>query len=364
MNTLFQDSNIRPTVIGTGLITLDIILNQTTDAGPQIYAGGTCGNVMAILGYLGWNVVPLARLNNDAAAVKVKGDLKRWGINLDYTSLSPNANTPIIVQEIKRNSKGHSYHKFSWTCPQCGAWLPAYKAVLANAIKDIAPKLPHPDVFFFDRVSRGALILAEKCRNSGAIIFFEPSGPADIKQFREAVQLSHIVKYAEDRSHHFKELIEVSTPLLEIETLGKRGLRYRSSLRFTREREWIMRPPFETDLVDTAGAGDWCSAGIINSLGQLGIEELKNISSESFMNALQMGQAMASWACTFEGPRGGMYQAEKGEFSTFIESTLKYCKLLKEKSPKNSRHSKTKHEFECPACSSATTELRRNAVQF
>lgn len=263
--------------------------------------------------------------------------------------MPPNSNTPIIVQEIKQNSKGLSYHKFSWTCPQCGAWLPAYKPVLAKTIADIASELPKPDVFFFDRVSRGALILAEKYRNNGAIIFFEPSGSADIKQFQEAVQLAHIVKYAEDRAQNIKEIIAASQPLLEIETLGKRGLRYRSSLSFAQNREWAVRAPFETKVVDTAGAGDWCSAGIINSLGQVGLRGLNSISSESFTTALKIGQAMASWTCTFEGPRGGMYQADKNQFTKFIKSTLKSDKSVDENRRRHERPI-IKHAFECPSC--------------
>lgn len=349
MEIFLNDYAKSPIVIGTGLITLDVILNKETDATPQVCAGGTCGNVLAILGYLGWNSYPIARLNNGTVAKRVIEDLRKWKIRLDFINLPPTADAPIIVQEIKQNSRGESYHKFSWTCPKCGAWLPPYKPVLANTIKEVSNKLPTPQVFFFDRVSRGVLTLAEKFASSGAIIFFEPSGVSDVKLFREALELSHIVKYAEDRGDSFKDVISASKPLVEIETLGGKGLRYKTSLNFSSKRTWNFIPAFSTKVFDTAGAGDWCTSGIVHSLGRKGVTGLKSISGKAFAESLRMGQVMASWACGFEGPRGGMYQSTKKDFSGFVSSTLKNNKLSDEKITVRS-HPRLKHEITCPSC--------------
>jgi sugar/nucleoside kinase (ribokinase family) len=349
MDVVLNEAKKSPIVIGTGLITLDIIINQNTQLPPQVCAGGTCGNVLAILGYLGWKSYPVSRLNKNALAVRVIEDLVKWGVKTEFIHLPPTADAPIIVQEIKQNSRGESYHKFSWTCPKCGAWLPPYKPVLANTINEVFDTLPTPQVFFFDRVSRGVLTLAEKFSSAGAIIFFEPSGISDVKLFKEALELSHIVKYAEDRGANFKDVISAAKPLVEIETLGGKGLRYKTSIDFSSKRTWNFIPAFSTKVFDTAGAGDWCTSGIIHSLGRKGFTGLKSTSEKAFAESLRMGQVMASWACGFEGPRGGMYQSTKKDFNGFVTSTLKNNKLSDEKITVRS-HPRLKQEISCPSC--------------
>ena len=47
-----------PVVVGTGLVALDIVINSDVHRPPQLWAGGTCGNVLTILSYLGWHAYP------------------------------------------------------------------------------------------------------------------------------------------------------------------------------------------------------------------------------------------------------------------------------------------------------------------
>jgi sugar/nucleoside kinase (ribokinase family) len=349
MNIFLKSVVKKPVVIGMGLITLDLVLDPQADVPPQIYTGGTCGNILAILGYLGWKSYPVSRLNDDVAAQKVIQDLEKWHVNTEFIKLKPAANTPIIVQEIKKTSRGESYHKFSWICPQCGAWLPSFRAVTTKTINEIIDEFPKPQVFFFDRVSRSAITLAEKFASEGAIIFFEPSGVSDIKLFKEALQISHIIKYAEDRASSFKELISSFNPMIEIETLGKKGLRFRTSLTYVKQQVWTEIAAFKANVVDSAGAGDWCSAGIIHSLGRFGIEGLSNLSESSFTDALITGQAMASWTCGFTGSRAAMYQATENELNNFIKQTLSNNELTTIEI-KNSIKLNFMNEYSCPAC--------------
>ncbi len=116
----------KPSIIGTGLISLDFITDA--DAAPvwHSFAGGTCGNVLAILSYLGWDSYPVARLNGDNASHQIREDLGRWGVRLDYASLQPTAHTPIIVQTNQESSGGEKIHRFSWRCPTCKRHLPSF----------------------------------------------------------------------------------------------------------------------------------------------------------------------------------------------------------------------------------------------
>lgn len=75
-------------------------------------------------------------------------------------------------------------------------------------------------------------------------------------------------------------------------------------------------------LKDTAGAGDWCTAGIIHMIGAMGAKGVHTLTLTEVRKAIRVGQAMASWACGFNGPRGGMYVSEKAGFQKSILSLL------------------------------------------
>ena len=52
---LFALAEQRPVVVGTGLVALDVVINSDVHRPPRLWAGGTCGNVLTILSYLGWH---------------------------------------------------------------------------------------------------------------------------------------------------------------------------------------------------------------------------------------------------------------------------------------------------------------------
>jgi fructokinase len=191
------------------LIALDVILSADPTIEPFFAAGGTCGNVLAALSYFGWDAFPVARLNGDAASELVRADLSRWNVSLDFATQTPSAETPIIVQTIRRNRRGHPIHRFSLTCPACGAWFPPYRPVTAKAAEEVIDSVCgasrsafSPRVFFLDRVSRGALLLAEAFAAQGAVVVFEPIGVGDSTLFKEALACAHVVKYSHQRLPH------------------------------------------------------------------------------------------------------------------------------------------------------------------
>ena len=75
---------VRPKVFGTGLIALDLVIGPKPETPVRSWAGGTCGNVLSILAYLGWDAYPVARMNSDVASDRVRADMKRWGVHLDW----------------------------------------------------------------------------------------------------------------------------------------------------------------------------------------------------------------------------------------------------------------------------------------
>ncbi|PWJ23285.1 fructokinase [Branchiibius hedensis] len=296
-----------PKILGTGLVALDLVVSADPDSPVRSWAGGTCGNVLSILAWLGWDAYPIARLNDDAAAVRVKADFKRWGVHLDLADCGPAANTPIIVQQIKASSSGGSTHRFSWSCLRCGGWLPSFKPITRHVVDQVVPYIPETSVYFFDRVSRGALDLATQASEGGAVVMFEPSGRGDEKLFKEALGLAHIVKYADQRMADLAASDGSGNLRLEIQTLGSEGLRFRLP-RNRRNPGWrTLNSAPAPDVRDSCGSGDWCTAGILSKLASRGVETLDAASVTSVTTALKFGQELAAWNCAFEGARGGMY---------------------------------------------------------
>jgi sugar/nucleoside kinase (ribokinase family) len=340
----------RPRVIGTGLIALDVVVRGDYDR-PKLWTGGTCGNVLAILGYLGWDAVPIGRMKNDFAYRLIRKDLQTWGADLKFASLKPHANTPIVVQRIRRDTSGRPFHTFSFNCPGCGARLPQYKPVFSSSLTGIGDDSVKGQVFFLDRVSKAGLLMAEATAKNGALVFFEPSGVKDPVTFRKILSVAHVFKYSHERFRDLNESVSSVSPNLEVETLGSGGLRYRANLpRY--KTGWIHLNAFPTHtFLDAAGAGDWCTSGILHVLGQDGVDSLMNSSLAKIHRALSLGQALAAWNCQFEGARGGMYSVSKKAFRRDITNIISGSQIeipAAEHPTKSARHT---FNTLCPSCS-------------
>lgn len=346
----------KATVFGAGLIALDLVIGVDPEAAIGAWAGGTCGNVLSILAYLGWDAYPIARMNGDPASERVRADMARWGVHLDYASCGPTAHTPIIIQEIRKGRDGRPRHRFSWSCPQCGQWLPSFKPVTARAAEAILPALSRASVFFLDRLSRATLDLANEAAQQGAIVVFEPSGNSTEKLMAEAITLAHIVKYADERLAGVKGLMSKSaTMLIEVQTFGEQGLRYRHRLGGATPRWKHLSAIPAPRLADTCGSGDWCTAGLITMVAAEGAAGLRAATSDKLKDALRYGQALAAWNCGFEGARGGMYSVSQDDFCDQVD------RLLQGEGndlPQAARRYQDGSFVSCPACLSPSAELR------
>lgn len=316
-------SGAQPKAFGVGLIALDLVIGPDPQRPIRSWAGGTCGNVLSILSFLGWDTYPIARMNGDAASDRVRADLSHWGVNLDFASCGPTTDTPIVIQEIRRGRDGKPRHRFSWACPHCGHWLPGFKPVTMSAVEIVRSALKGSSVFFLDRLSRSTLTLAKEASEQGALVIFEPSGRATDPMFAEAVSIAHIVKYAEQRLAGIESLITDNPSIqIEVQTLGERGLSYRHRLG-RGVSNWLHLDAVPAPrLADTCGSGDWCTAGLISQIASRGQKGLRDARARDLKNALRFGQALSAWNCGFEGARGGMYATTRASFDTQISDLL------------------------------------------
>lgn len=321
--SLFTLKSPAPIAVGSGLIALDIIIDGWESESPLLSAGGSCGNIMSILAYLGWQAFPMARLGNDLAAKALVDDLSKFGVRLDFLQREEKGHTPIVIETIPVGMSVSRTHFFSFTCPHCGAQLPRHRAILKSSVQHIISRLPQPSVFYFDRISRAAIEIAKTYAARGALIIFEPSSMRSGKLFRECIQVAHVVKYSHERIGNTPDSIGNKCPLLQIETLGAYGLRFRLTTEIVQSSDWEYLETYRVDdLKDEAGSGDWCTAGVIHVLGQEGVKSLAEANKELVLRALSFGQALGALNCRFEGARGGMYSLSYTQLESAVQDIM------------------------------------------
>jgi sugar/nucleoside kinase (ribokinase family) len=262
--------------------------------------GGSCGNVLMALAWLGWVSAPVARLGCDKAGDFVAKDMKSLGVNLDLLQRSESVATPIVIQQFVESATGSRRHRFSLVCPGCGAWLPRYRSlVLTHAHEMMRGKIPK--AFYFDRISPATVAMAEWAKKNGAVVLFEPSSIGEDSLFERAVDACDILKFSNERFSRDSELSQARGPVLVVRTMGANGLQARWKGR------WSSFEPFVAPrVVDTAGAGDWCSVALLHVLAQKGAQGFGMARKADVERALQLGQALAALSCAFEGARGLM----------------------------------------------------------
>ena len=98
-------------IVGAGLISLDVLIWDGQRVPISYYVGGTCGNVMMILSYMGWDAYPIARLDGTKDGVRVLDDMNKHRVHTDFI-FTRDGKTPVIVQRNFINKDGIPTHKF------------------------------------------------------------------------------------------------------------------------------------------------------------------------------------------------------------------------------------------------------------
>ena len=296
-----------PTCIGVGFIAADIVEGSSEEF---VAAGGSCGNVLAVLAWLGWKSYPVSRMGHDRAAGVIRKDFDTLGIQHTFLFKERSIQTPIVIQRFVEDAKGKRVHRFSLACPECGGWLPRYRAFTLAQATEVIESSVIPRTLYMDRVSPAALRVATWAREKGALIVFEPSSIGDERHFQRAVDLCHVLKFSHDRLGHMRDLLEAQNPKIIIETFAEEGLRVRW------RGHWSHLPAFAMPRFrDGAGAGDWCSAGLIHHLGTTGAGIIDTLQKSRLLAALRFGQALAAINCGFEGARGAMMAMTRMQFA-------------------------------------------------
>jgi fructokinase len=324
-------------------VAADIVEGSTEEF---VAVGGSCGNVMSILAWFGWSAFPVARTGQDRAAAVIHKDFDSVGVQQGFLSNERSIRTPIVIQRFIEDREGKRVHRFSLVCPECGGWLPRYRASTLKQAAAVIMSGLAPKVLYMDRVSPAALRIATWAKDVGALVVFEPSSIGDERQFQSAVDLCHILKFSRDRLGQIRDLREAQGPKIIIETRSEDGLRFRW------RKHWSELPAFQTPrFLDSAGAGDWCSAGVIHLLGTRGAQILDTLQKPRLLSALRFGQALAAVNCGFEGARGAMMAMTRAQLAKRLTTLAeKGPETIVEPEDLSERGDETATRL-CPTCS-------------
>lgn len=168
------------------------------------------------------------------------------------------------------------------------------------------------DVIFVDRLSDGVMELAAKAKSNGSLIVYEPSSKHDRPWMHDMLGLTDVVKYAADREEALAvDLFEVNAGLI-VRTDGARGASWRAG---GRSGAWHHHPADRiSGVVDTCGAGDWFTAGLLQALFDPVLPLGRHLETSAVARAIERASALAAWSCGFVGARGALYDATPLEF--------------------------------------------------
>lgn len=290
-------------VLGAGLISLDVLIRDGQRIPVSYYVGGTCGNVMMILAHMGWESYPIARLDGTKDTDRVLADMAKHAVHADFVSTS-DGKVPVIVQRNFITRDGIPTHKFE-SRNNVGRFYLDFKSLTMKQADAVIERIDFvPKVFFFDRVSPAILKLANTFKERGTVIFFEPSSRgSDVRRFCQCVEIADVVKFSDQRIKDLKQFENYDGKLL-IQTQGAKGLSYRLN------SDWVHLASVPNErIVDTAGAGDWTAAALINNLFKDKIMfRISDVLESDLEIALKEAQEVGARSCSYEGARGMMQQ--------------------------------------------------------
>ena len=272
-------------VLSVGYLVLDVV---TTTRIVGRSAGGTAGNVAANLAWLGTRAGVLARIGDDPAGMLLHNDLSVAGVDTRHIHRSSDVETPVLIQQLTESGP-----RYLFSCPTCRYKFASHRPATPAQAEEAAAS--GAKILFADRASKASLDLMSKVKAQGGIVMFEPNGPGRPALTAEAIATADILKVSEDRVSALGALLtEAPSNQVQIRTRAAQGLEFRLG-----EASWHSRRARPALVADSAGAGDWVTAGLLAHLAESPQLTYRNINE-----GLGLGQALAAMSCAFVGARG------------------------------------------------------------
>ena len=274
--------------------------NKFTETVVVESVGNTCGNVAAILPYLGVESFPVAHFDQSEQGLQIKEDLQRYGADARFVQNSANGGTTLLRCTHKRD-KMTGEHTVSFRATSPGSRFPRRRFL---RVRDEAPAFVEkldfvPDVFFFDAAEAGLRYLAAELHNKGTLVYFEPESDADKAKFLKAVEVSDIVKFSHEKVSDL-DFVAQKPDKLFIRTMGAEGLEFNLC-----GQGWVKIAPVPNDnVVDWEGAGDWTTSQFIACLCENDMLSVAQMTVESVRGCLEIACRTASRSVSYMGSKG------------------------------------------------------------
>ena len=307
---------MRRKILTTGIFNLDTIVVRDYPHGPEQQrkfteavafeeVGGTCGNVSAILSWLGQEVLPLAHFDESPEGMKLTDDLMRYGCDCRFVRNDPEGGTTMLRCTHKQDPDGTHRVSFRSGSPG-GSRFPKRRFIRArDEVPAFLDRLGFtPDVFFFDDPAAGHRAIARALREKGTLVYFEPAA-IESRADLECVQNSDIIKFSGE------DIPDISfagrfPDKLFIQTMGADGLRFKLG-----DDGWETLPPVPcSGVVDWEGAGDWTTSAFISRLCREGRLSVSEMDTDFARSALVEAQGYASRSVSFLGSKGLIHSEE------------------------------------------------------
>lgn len=306
-----------PRIVGTGLVALDFIV-QYYEADRQflVGGGGTCGNVLSVLARAGWQSSLIGALDDSVWSNIMRSDLNAAGVETHGLLREASARPSLIVEHLERSGTTAGRHWFDFVCPRCKSDWPGLHAAPDTAVRKALPAVRGQDVLFVDRLSDAVMDLVRVAKAQGSVIVYEPSAKADRPWVADMLQAADVVKYSDERAAAMGVEPDAIAAQLVVVTAGDKGAWWRLGGVDASWRHQSAMP--STHVVDTCGAGDWFTAGLLHGLYGDTRHPYQPLSPDDVAFALAGASTLAAWSCGYVGARGALYDAAQDELAEYI----------------------------------------------
>jgi sugar/nucleoside kinase (ribokinase family) len=311
--------NMDADVLGMGAVAMDLILQCDDLPGEDGFSfvreeiwlpGGSCSNVLVTLTSMGVRCAVAAQIGDDPYGLGVKADLERTGISTEFLFTRKGSTSLHTLVAVARGGSRSIF------------------ANLGDAFLDLSEWQISPDmlrdkkVFYTDMFTpKPALKLARLCREMGiptvfnlecSLSFMESCKVSQV-ELEEMMSLCHLLIVSREGLRDLTPVageMQAATYLHEkhtpaggvVITLGEKGAFW------TGNGKTIAIPAFTVNAIDTTGAGDAFTGGLIYSRLLLG---------RDIKSSLLFASACGAIKCRQPGPR---LRTNRREVEVFMES--------------------------------------------
>lgn len=268
--------------------------------------GGTAGNVMCMLSYLGWNAQPQIKLSDSEEGKALAASLENFGCDIRYVKFDKNGGFAGLKCTHRRNKSTGEWELGRRGYGANGSRFA--KRTELRAKDEVQPFLDSvteaPEVYFFDTLAAGPRSIAAGLKERGSMIYFEaePVKEDYLGVFRKCCEVANIVKTSNENVKDITDIPGFADKLI-IYTLGSEGMMF--SLR---GGDWVKVNAVPVDSVkDAEGCGDTTTAVFISELGKLGLPKVSDLTEEQVRFALEKAAEKAAICTQYYGSKGWMH---------------------------------------------------------